>query len=111
MRRNNFSFERILEQIPTGKENAVHMRELSEAVGLPDRVLRAKIRQLRLDGFEICSDERGYYFPETRQERESWVKRSRKRGVSGFASARASRKALQLPEGQQALGEVDDDKK
>lgn len=52
----------------TGRENAVHSRELQRLFCLDGRTLRRKVHNLRADGVPICSDQDGYYYADTQAE-------------------------------------------
>lgn len=57
-----------LREYHTGKERAVHSRELQRLFCVDGRNLRRKISALRQDGFPICSDETGYYYADNQKE-------------------------------------------
>lgn len=52
----------------TGKQNAVHSKELERRFSMTGRSLRRRIFKLRQDGHPICASEDGYYYAEKQSE-------------------------------------------
>jgi hypothetical protein len=66
--------ESILEILQSckGKHNSKTASQIAYLVQSESRIVRKKIHELRLNGHLICSDEEGYFIPETLDEaRES----------------------------------------
>lgn len=59
----------------TGRDNAVHSKELERLFLTDGRNLRRKISSLRQDGYPICSDENGYYYADNQKEINQTVSR------------------------------------
>lgn len=59
----------------TGRERAVHSKELQIIFKLDGRSIRRIISSLRQDGHPICSDESGYYYADNQQEINNTVAR------------------------------------
>lgn len=85
----------ILSVIPTGRENAISMREIAAVLGLDStRLVRKLINEARTDGALICSGDNGYWFPANLEEvRDSYL-RSRSMALSILASLKVQRLAV-----------------
>ena len=59
----------------TGKENAVHSKELQRVFSVQGSALRYNISLLRRLGYPICSDQNGYYYAKTQKEINSTILR------------------------------------
>ena len=57
----------------SGKDKAVHSKELEKLFLVDGRNLRRKISSLRQDGVPICSDASGYYYAGSQEEINSTV--------------------------------------
>ena len=86
----------------TGKANAISRKELSNALCLPDRTVRALIEDARAAGVLICNDQdgRGYYLAETKDEIERQFRRDKARAMSLLVRMKPFREALTVMEGQ-----------
>lgn len=69
----------IIDIIGRGADSARHLSELCKIIGRNERAVRQEIEQLRADGAVICSDERGYFLPETVEELRTYVRQERVR--------------------------------
>ena len=73
----------IIDILPTGKENAVSMRDLANCLGVTERTVRKHIEIERRSGSIICRslDEgvSGYFLPANIEEVREFVKLSEKR--------------------------------
>jgi len=58
----------ILRFIPTGRENAIHLRDLVGLTGLHERDIRRAVERARVAGEFILSDDRGYWQADPRTE-------------------------------------------
>ena len=65
--------------IPTGEANAIPMRDLAALTGVTERTLRHQIAADRERGLLIASSDAGYFFPETEEERQRYIRRMRAR--------------------------------
>lgn len=64
-----------LREYHTGKDKAVHSRELERLFCMDDRTIRRKISKLRQAGCPICSDAAGYYYASDQEEINATVGR------------------------------------
>lgn len=87
-------YSRILSCIREGKENAVHLSELIQYSGMPERTVRRIIRYLRRQGIVIISSQSGYYFPADETELRVFIKQEERRAKSVFYTLRAARQLL-----------------
>lgn len=78
--------EIVVAKIPYGKENAVSRSTLSSELGITDRKVRAAIAEANKRGIAIVSldGKRGYFQPETMDEKYAYCKRERSRAISIF---------------------------
>lgn len=78
--------ETVAAKIPYGKENAVSRAMLSMELGITDRKLRWAIAEANKQGIAIVSldGKRGYFQPETLDEKYAYCKRERSRAISIF---------------------------
>lgn len=83
----------------------VSSRELQGLTGLNDRTVRKLIEQMREDGLCILSDAKGYYFPETEEELEKFIRKTEKTAKSLFRSLESAKRVLReiRNEGQEKL--------
>ena len=84
----------ILEFIPTGKENAVSMAELSSMIGVDNRTTRSMIYQLRRSGELVCSGDSGYYQPGNNQELFEWYRMAHSRAIGTLTTLKKARQML-----------------
>ena len=88
----------FLKTYHTGKERAIHSKELENRFFLSGRSLRRVIGSLRRDGVAICSNENGYFYAGNQNEindtigrlTELAIKISNSRNGLMFASAVSS---------------------
>lgn len=103
----------ILDYVPKGRANRISTRELMKRTGITTpRALRETIRKQREKGAIIAStkaDGGGYFIPESRAELWAYAKETERQGASTFATLKATRELLKLPDGQLSL-EVNNDK-
>lgn len=59
----------------SGRENAVHSKEIQRVFCIDGRTVRRNISSLRQDGWPICSDETGYYYADNQREVNNTVGR------------------------------------
>jgi len=59
--------------IPIGKQNAIHMQELANKVGVTPETLKHMIRRARLKGEIIISGVSGYWYGETEEESKEFI--------------------------------------
>lgn len=77
-----------------GKANAIHLHDLQRYSGLDSRRLRKIIELIRRDGVCVCSDEAGYYRPETAEELEKYIKRVEATAKSTFYTLKTAKAEL-----------------
>ena len=93
--------------IPRGRSNAIPAEKLAKLAGFRNsRELRECISARRRSGELICSStgrHSGYYFPESREELQSFIRQMQASAKSLFLSIQAARRALQQMPGQEEL--------
>lgn len=82
--KRNGAFKRLLAFIPEGEDNAISMYALSSFLGLSERQTRKIVELARLDGNVICSNDSGYFVPETVEELLRYERRVRARIRTAF---------------------------
>ena len=81
--------EKLTELIPTGRENAIPMRDLAKLLNVSMRGVRALVQRARELGSPICSEwenRGGYYFPADEHEARSYLRQQRARIRSANAA-------------------------
>lgn len=78
--------ELLAQVIPHGRENAISREKLARDLGMTDRRMREAIAKANADGLAILNlgDGKGYYQPETLDEKYSYCKKERARAISIF---------------------------
>lgn len=84
----------ILSYLKHGADKAISKRKLCQYTGLDERILRRSIETIRRNNICIISDINGYYYPLTRQEIESYIRRTERTAKSTFYTLRAAKNAL-----------------
>lgn len=96
----------ITDFISYGKAKAVKMSELAAAMHTSEREVRKIIHDARCNDAVICSDNDGYFIPETREELLPYYSAARKRSISGLKSLKAAKRKLEEFKGQQSLNDL-----
>lgn len=68
MRDKKEFFERLLNLIPLGRENAIPQSVLAELLKVQVSALKSYVLSARLNGYFVIGDQNGYYRPETLAE-------------------------------------------
>lgn len=82
---------KLLDLIPTGKQNAIHADVLARCAGATVRDLRHQLELLRHAGNVILSSVNGYYLPANLAEVTEYRKKEERRAKSVFRSLRSAR--------------------
>lgn len=73
-------YEKLLSALPSSKEDAVTMTELSKRLEVSPRDVRQYVLNARKDGLPILSDEEGYWKSDDDRELENFI--SKRRGIA-----------------------------
>lgn len=92
--------------IPIGKKNAIHLKELSEALGVKESVAKKYVQEARRKGSIICSGQVGYWIPESDTEIKSFASEQRKQALSRLKTTKPMRDSLKEYKGQISLSDV-----
>ena len=84
----------ILPALRYGAKKAIHVKDLCEATGLPDRAVRKHVEIMRESGVCIISDVNGYYLPANEDELKRFISRTEKTARSCFSSLRTAKRTL-----------------
>lgn len=87
-------YERLLNYIGTGEENAINREYLSHILNLPEREVGRCIQTARRDGILICSNESGYFFPKDKNELSAFYKRYHGAAISILCTLKTTRREL-----------------
>lgn len=91
--------EKLVELIPTGRANAIPMRDLATLLNISQRAVRVIVQRARELGSPICSEwenRGGYYFPADEREARSYLRQQRARIKSANAALNGVIKYLQF---------------
>lgn len=77
---NNQPYDILLNLIPEGKENAVHLEALAKQTGRETRTVKEMIKQLRRQGMPILSNVGGYWIG-TQEETEDFFSGMKKQAL------------------------------
>lgn len=101
----------IASLLPVGKRNAIPTAELVKLSGCSSpRELQMYIAEERKRGAVICSSTTGGYFlPANHAETAEFCKSLENRARNTFIAIQSAKRALQTPEGQQAMEGVNCD--
>ena len=67
----------IADHIPIGRENAIHLKKLSDRIGKSDMVVKQLVRNARRSGIPIMSDKEGYWIASREKRVCRQIKRTR----------------------------------
>lgn len=94
--------ERLYNIIPYGKDQAISRERLVQLLGKDDRKVRSDIKELRMQGFIICSDtkHKGYWKPTKRSEVEDFIMQMESYGKQCFNASKSAREYMKNHEDQ-----------
>lgn len=72
----------ITKYIPEGKENAVHLQELANAMQMQPQTIKQIVQYERRNGVVICSDKNGYWIPVNDAETKAFIETMRKQSAA-----------------------------
>ena len=104
-------YEKIVELIPKGKENAIHQKKLAKLTGVTPARIKSLVRIARRDNIPICSCYDGYYLPKNKQELDDFIKKHEKTARSYFVTLKELKASQKQIDGQMSIDEVADDGK
>lgn len=84
----------IVSLLSKGKENAIHMEELANILGVSTYTVKTLVKKARLEGELICSDADGYYIASNKGEADATVKTFKQQSKSHFACTSALEKSI-----------------
>ena len=86
--------EQIVQAIPIGEKNAIHLEALANNIGLATWKCKKEIQEARKQGADIISGTSGYWKPETDHERQVWADSMKKQALSRLSTSKKMRKYL-----------------
>ena len=89
MRKGGYIMQELINSIPTGQENAIHLETLCKKWGCSSQKAKKLIRAARFEGMKICSGKDGYWIARSNIEGELFINGLRKQGYERLKTARA----------------------
>ena len=91
--------DKLTELIPTGRANAIPMKDLATLMNISERAVRVIVQRAREHGSPICSEwenKGGYYFPADVDEARTYLRQQKSRIRSARAALNGVTKYLQF---------------
>lgn len=76
----------IINFIPCGKPNAIHLRELVEASNKKPTIIKKEIKEARQKGIFVLSGSCGYWISNDKEEQREFIATMRKQALSRLKS-------------------------
>ena len=93
--------------IPEGKENAIHLSELSNNMHMNESKVKKLIQKARQSGYlDICSSNAGYWISKDEEERKAFEKMLRRHALTCLKTTKPIRDSLKEYKGQISLSEA-----
>ena len=92
--------------IPIGRENAIHLDKLAQALGVKEGKAKKIIQNARREGMDIVSGQPGYWFPVDDNERKTYYCMLKKQAISRFKTIKPMGDTLKAFQGQMSITEV-----
>lgn len=100
-------YEELQRIIPVGRENAIHLNELAQALGVhggkAKQIIQTARREHRMD---ICSGVQGYWFPVDDNERQEYYRTLHKHAISCLVTLKPMGDTLKAFKGQINITDV-----
>lgn len=97
----------IMNLIPLGKKNAIHLQELSEKSGVSPENTKRLIRAARKTNPRLLSGRCGYWIAEDDNEVMAFLKMMQKQAVSRFVTCKAIKESIDNTKGQISMYDYD----
>ena len=97
--------DKLRNYIPIGKDNAIHLNELAEKLGVKPSYVKKKIQEARREGkgSDIVSGSAGYWIAESEEERKAFETMLRRQALSRLKTTKPIRDSLKEYKGQISL--------
>ena len=96
--------EKVIESIPVGKDNAIHLNKLARKWGVSMTAAKKIIRDARMvHGIVICSSRRGYWIAINDDEAKEYVRNAKFQAFSRLKTTRTIKSSLNECKGQMSL--------
>lgn len=96
----------VMDHLRPGRENAVHLSELSELLGIRPETVKSNIRKARAQGEQILSGSCGYWLAESPDEMQRYVNMMRRQALSRLVTIKPIRNTLEQVNGQINLSDA-----
>ena len=97
------SIEELIENIPKGKHNAIHQKDLADKLHIKSELAKKYVQEARRQGYKICSGQAGYWIAESDEELKAFVSMLRKQALTRLKTTKATRDYLKEYKGQISL--------
>lgn len=84
----------IVQHIPHGRENAVHLGILCERLSIPETTLKGRIRKARKEGVAILSGREGYWLSDDPEEIKHFAAVMKSQAIARFDTTKALRNGV-----------------
>lgn len=89
--------------IPEGEENAIHLKNIAERMGVNKARAKYMIQNARRDGIEICSGQDGYFFAKDEEELRKFTVKLCKQGTERLKTAKRFKQILRQNKNQMCI--------
>lgn len=104
---NRDILESLMLNIPKGKHNAIHQKELSEKLGVKPAKVKRMVQEARQRGLlDILSGKEGYWIADNDQERKAFETMLRKQAITRLKTTKPIRDNLKSYKGQISLSDT-----
>lgn len=84
----------IINAIPVGADNAIHLQRLAELAGCTDSTIKKRIQAARRQGIIVLSGQKGYWKPTTLEEQRRFLLMMDKAAKARFSTTKPLRSEL-----------------
>lgn len=98
--------EKLLAVIPKGKENAIHLNALSDALGVKESTAKKYVQEARRNGLMICSGQEGYWITDNSDEIRVFETTLHKQAISRLRTTKPMRDTLKEYKGQMNIDDT-----
>lgn len=93
----------VLHAIPTGKENAIHLEELSQRLDMHPQAIKECIKELRRQYGAVFSGSNGYWTSDSQEECENFIRMMKRQAISRLKSIRLMEQNVRKSKAQLCL--------
>ncbi|MBQ9199236.1 MAG: hypothetical protein IJ141_03585 [Lachnospiraceae bacterium] len=90
----DFDYNELYNIIPKGKENAIHLKKLSERLNKSESATKNIIQKARRKGYQILSGQNGYWFAGSDEEVTAFIDIMQQQAFTRFGSVSTLREDI-----------------